>query len=345
MSNNTLRLVNNPTALSNEECKTQLLQWATEHSILLSIFLDAFCIVDLNGDIIDCNVAFETLTEQSQRKIFKNPHFNFFLHSETTPQNWEKAFSQGLTRFRDDEVSASVKVKMQIEPKLKKLILSAVPIFSKEEQRLGTLVTIRDVTDESNVQTERINSINKSNTDGLTQLSNKSFTEAWLIKQLEVSRRSKGELSILMADVDHFKKVNDTYGHQAGDHVLRVVAKLLDEEIRKGDLAGRFGGEEFIVVMSNTNQVGALVVAERFRQRIQNTKVEFEGKVIPLTISLGTATFIKPEITAPWTGESAAHSLVSQCDLALYEAKHSGRNRTCQFETLPKTKETDPKDH
>ena len=199
------------------------------------------------------------------------------------------------------------------------------------------------MTDESNVQSERIQSINKSNTDGLTQLCNKVFIEEWLKKQIELCRRGRTALSIMMGDVDHFKKVNDTYGHQAGDHVLRTVAATLQNSIRKGDVAGRFGGEEFIVVMSNTDQSGAHLVAERFRELIQNAKVEFEGKVIPLTSSLGTATFKVDSDQSVFTGESDDAILVSRCDSALYEAKHSGRNRTCQFETISKEKKTTPK--
>lgn len=341
MSNNTLRLLNNPIEVSPETTKAWLAEWESEHSELLQILLDAYCIVDLTGNIVQCNTAFETLVEQSQRKILKNPQFNHFLQSETTPEHWEQTFASGQTRFRDDEVSALVKVKNQETPKNKKLILAAVPIFSKTRERAGSLVTIRDVTDESNVQRDRIQSINKSNTDGLTQLCNKKFIEEWLTRQLEVAKRQKSEVSIMMGDVDHFKKVNDTYGHQAGDHVLRTVASCLENSVRKGDVAGRFGGEEFIVVMTNTDKAGALLVAERFRQLIEKSRVEFDGKVIPLTISLGTATFSIATEPGEFSGEADDKVLISRADLALYEAKHSGRNRTCQFETISNEKKTD----
>ena len=343
MSNNTLRLLNNKPNLEEENFGPLLEDWHTLHEPLLHILLDAYCVVDLKGNVVKCNIAFESLLEQSQRRIFKNPHFNFFIHSATTPESWEKVFSEGQNWFRDDEVAIEIKIKGEVASKMKKLIVAAVPVFSAESQRLGTLVTLRDVTDESNVQNERIESINRSNTDGLTQLCNKVFSEKWLRRQLELVRKIQSPLSIMMGDVDHFKKVNDTYGHQAGDHVLKTVARLLQESIRKGDVAGRFGGEEFILIMPDTSQTGALIVAERFRKLIENAKVEFEGKVIPLTISLGTSTFLVPEKTENPLAEITDKALISQCDLALYEAKHSGRNRTCQFENLPKEKVTDPK--
>ncbi len=344
MSNNTLRLLNNPSHISSDELKADLLQWGENHSSLLKILLDSYCIVDLQGNIVACNIAFETLVEQSQRKILKTPQFNHFLITETTPEKWESVFTSGENWYRDDEVSASIKSKSQAEPKQKKLILAAIPIFSGTPSRLGTLVTIRDVTDESNVQNERIQSINKSNTDGLTQLCNKVFTEGWLVKQIELAHRNPSPISILMSDVDHFKKVNDTYGHQAGDFVLQTVARLLQEDIRKGDVAGRFGGEEFIVVMSNTPLEGAWVVAERFREKLKNLRVEFQGKVIPLTISIGTSTLSEFKSVANRSSEEISKMLIAQCDQALYHAKHTGRNRTCQFETLPAEKKTDPKE-
>jgi diguanylate cyclase (GGDEF)-like protein len=343
MSNNTLRLLNNNPAQEQENLTALLEDWHTQHEPLLHILLDAYCVLDLKGNVVKCNVAFETLLEQSERRILKNPHFNFFLKSETTPESWEKVFSFGQNWFRDDEVAAEIKIKNQTEPKIKKLIVAAIPIFSSGPQRIGTLVTLRNVTDESNVQNERIESINRSNTDGLTQLCNKVFTTEWLKRQLELARRTQSPLSIMMGDVDHFKKVNDTYGHQAGDHVLQTVARLLQESIRKGDVAGRFGGEEFILIMPHTNQAGALTVAERFRKLIEGVRIEFEGKIIPLTISLGTSTFLAPAEKETPLAEDTDKNLISQCDLALYEAKHSGRNRTRQFENFPKEKVTDPK--
>ncbi|MCH6556538.1 MAG: GGDEF domain-containing protein, partial [Chloroflexi bacterium] len=103
-----------------------------------------------------------------------------------------------------------------------------------------------------------------------------------------VSRRLGKPLSVLLLDIDHFKSVNDTYGHQAGDHVLVTVAQMLKGESRDNDLVGRVGGEEFLAVLSNCGMAGALAFAARFRQRVEKPQIFFEGKRVPMTVIVGT---------------------------------------------------------
>jgi diguanylate cyclase (GGDEF)-like protein len=338
MSNNTLRLLSNPEENNTPNFQALLEEWNLEHSYFLKILLDSYCIVDLNNNLVSWNYAYEDLIEQSYKKIQKNPVFNHYFQTEIGPAKWEKCFNEGKICFREDQFSATIKT--PTEDKIKRLILAAVPIHSNQGDRLGTLVTIRNVTDEHNIQTERIESIYKSNIDGLTQLYNKMFTQEWLKRQLEVAQRHKFAVSVMLGDVDHFKQVNDKYGHQVGDHVLKTVAAIIQQETRESDVAGRFGGEEFMVVMTNTKQDGALVAAERIRERIANTHVEHDGKPVPLSISIGTATFLALD-PSNFSSDRVSFEIVAKSDKALYSAKASGRNRTCQFETLSQTKETD----
>ncbi|HYE15260.1 MAG TPA: GGDEF domain-containing protein, partial [Pyrinomonadaceae bacterium] len=130
--------------------------------------------------------------------------------------------------------------------------------------------------------------------------------------------------SLIMLDIDHFKGVNDTYGHDAGDVALRLIAGALREEVRGVDTAARYGGEEFAVILPQAGPEGALVVAERLRARIESTQIPGVGHV---TASLGVATF---PIHA-----SSRDLLVTTADRALYQAKHTGRNRVSSPRDLP----------
>ena len=147
-------------------------------------------------------------------------------------------------------------------------------------------------------------------------------------KEIERARRSSLPLALILADVDHFKRFNDTYGHPAGDDVLRAVAKAIDSVLRRpGDLAARFGGEEFTLILPNTNADGALVLAERARVAV-NSLVFTHPDTDPhgVTISLGVA--MLPTGHNPGESKDAlAAEFIAAADKALYRAKAAGRNR------------------
>jgi len=155
-------------------------------------------------------------------------------------------------------------------------------------------------------------------TDGLTGLLNRRAFEDSLRRDLARTARSEAELSLLALDVDHFKQVNDTHGHPAGDEVLRSLGKLLTSTLRTGDVCGRVGGEEFAVVLPNTDLSGARVVAERLRQAVERMPVDTGGRVLRVTVSIGAAAA---------RGSEDPRALLSVADAALYVAKRSGRNR------------------
>jgi diguanylate cyclase len=158
-------------------------------------------------------------------------------------------------------------------------------------------------------------------TDGLTGLANhRAFQEA-LKRDLARAEREKQPLSIVLIDADHFKKVNDTYGHPTGDHVLKTIASLMQEVIRTGDLAARYGGEEFIMVLPNANADGAKIVAERLRKTIEATAMQGPNGPFKVTASFGVAC-----TQGPGCGKRGPE-LIETADKALYEAKHAGRNQ------------------
>ncbi len=153
--------------------------------------------------------------------------------------------------------------------------------------------------------------------DPLTGVNNRVAMDSTLQREVELAHRYGTPLSLLALDVDHFKAVNDTYGHATGDCVLKAVAGAAVSSIRSTDIIFRFGGEEFIILLSNTTEEGALCLAERIRLRIQTAKYICNEAMIAATASLGVACLGK--------GENV-HSLFSRADQALYHAKSEGRN-------------------
>ncbi len=158
-------------------------------------------------------------------------------------------------------------------------------------------------------------------TDGLTGLNNRRYLDRHLKTLFDRARVRGRPLSLLITDIDRFKSVNDTYGHDAGDEVLREFANRVRQTVRGADLACRFGGEEFVVVMPDTSPETAAMVAERLRMvvEIERFKLREAGLTLPITASIGISSTV-------W-GAETPDQLLKQADKALYEAKHSGRNR------------------
>ncbi|KNH28873.1 diguanylate cyclase (GGDEF)-like protein [Pseudomonas sp. F-14 TE3623] len=154
--------------------------------------------------------------------------------------------------------------------------------------------------------------------DPLTDTGNRIAMDQTLEREIEMSRRHSQPLSLLMLDIDHFKHINDTYGHSAGDEVLKAVAASIKNQLRNVDMVFRFGGEEFLILLSNTSREAAAMIGERLRFAAQAQDYEAEGKMIELTVSIGCSTLLP--------GESA-ESLLRRADSALYVAKREGRNR------------------
>jgi diguanylate cyclase (GGDEF)-like protein len=161
-------------------------------------------------------------------------------------------------------------------------------------------------------------------TDELTKLYIRRFFNLKLESEFRRAKRYGHALTLAMCDLDYFKKVNDTFGHQMGDMVLQTVANLLKAHVRETDIPARFGGEEFVVVLPETNGEGGEIFGERFRKAVAESNVP--GLPHQITISIGLATY-------PDDADSI-QTLIGTADSALYEAKHKGRNRICRF-TLP----------
>ncbi len=155
--------------------------------------------------------------------------------------------------------------------------------------------------------------------DGLTGLYNRRAFDDQLARAVAQQDRKQGRLAVLLLDVDHFKKLNDTYGHPAGDAALKAVARTLKRVVRRGDSAARYGGEEFVVILPDTDEAGGLRLAERARAALEGGSLVFEGATIRFTASFGLALW-------PQDGQEP-ESLLAAADRALYAAKQAGRNR------------------
>ncbi|UCC95904.1 MAG: GGDEF domain-containing protein [Candidatus Omnitrophota bacterium] len=174
---------------------------------------------------------------------------------------------------------------------------------------------------------ERINLYEKlqqlSLHDSLTEIYNRRYVMERFFGEFERAKKFNLNLSVLTVDVDHFKTINDTYGHLVGDSVLKEVARMIKENIREIDFVARVGGEEFSVVLPETDKAGAIMVGERIIERVSNEKIKAFDEILSVTTSVGVASYpqnsLYPDV------------LIEISDKALYKAKISGRNRVCWF--------------
>jgi diguanylate cyclase (GGDEF)-like protein len=241
---------------------------------------------------------------------------------------------------------------MKLDPVLARMAAGMADVSSLFEIDLGTADEISSVLDEAqetllmvSIGTSRqvdsarraIDTLEEnaralkeeSQRDPLTGLHNRVGLDAFITSELQQAARTGKPLTLIMADVDHFKKVNDGYGHPAGDKVLAAVAACLKARLRPRDLVARYGGEEFVLVLPETDAAGALVVAERIRTNVETAILQVNPtQTLRVTISLGYATSTSQKAFA------TRQELVEAADRALYAAKRDGRNRVVAFESL-----------
>lgn len=218
------------------------------------------------------------------------------------------------------EVSSQCQATGDPRPIIEKLVAE----LSKAETRATTLETnfLAASRELDTIRNSLKAAEQRSNTDALTGLANRrSFDECFRLAQMAAMEKDE-PLSILLIDIDYFKTFNDTYGHQIGDQVLRLVAKVLQDNVRDIDLAARYGGEELIAVLPNADLRECMEVAERIRRRISEARLTRRStgrEISSITVSIGVAQFRLAE---------SAEATIERCDRALYQAKRLGRNQT-----------------
>ena len=205
--------------------------------------------------------------------------------------------------------------------------MTIIPLTSLTGEVEQISLIIYDVTDvaTNSMALSGANSLleSLSRTDGLTQLNNRSYSEELIAKEFKRFKRSLSPSSLVILDIDHFKQVNDTHGHPVGDKVIQAVAKTISATQRDSDVSGRFGGEEFVVLLSDTTAEQALVFTERLRKQIENQVIALNGINVQVTVSLGICQLV-PEL-------DNYQQWLSHADQALYQAKQQGRNRSVTY--------------
>lgn len=190
------------------------------------------------------------------------------------------------------------------------------PLLDDSSDKKYIYITVRDVT-EIAIYEQRLIEMNMI--DWLTGIYNRRFLELRLKEEFERYKRYSKPFSLVMFDLDHFKRVNDTYGHLCGDFILQAITSLFNETIRNIDLLFRYGGEEFCCILPETDILTAEAIAERYRTTVARHTFKFQEENLQITISMGVAGFTK-ETGSP-------NALIEHADQALYEAKRTGRNK------------------
>ena len=198
-----------------------------------------------------------------------------------------------------------------------------IPLMSATGEVSHLCLLVYDVTDNA-IHKKELEKVNAdlailSQTDGLTKLFNRNHWQQCIEAEFKRYTRSQHSSSLVMLDIDHFKKVNDSYGHLVGDDVIRHLAKLIREQVRETDVTGRYGGEEFVILLADTHIEDAVVFAERLRKTVEDSVVIYNDIEIKYTVSLGIAE-VEP------TFKSVSQWL-EYVDNALYQSKENGRNR------------------
>lgn len=305
--------------ISQDSGNAELLQYfKIFEDFAKGIVLDAFVVLDRNGRVVKANQQASAMLKVGTKQMMRAESLDQILTFQVDGKPLPLSELLNLDHTRREDIIDGISAAGE-----NKLILLAYP-FHEGGRVIGTFLVMREITGETS-QGEKIKeSTVKAMTDMLSGLFNRNGLEEHLRdRKKAVETLPEGDPgrvhSVLMMDIDHFKKVNDTYGHPAGDYVIQSVAKLVKASCRHSDVAFRVGGEEFLVIFTATALEGALVAAEKVRTTVQNHRFEFEGTHIPVTVSVGVATL---DVTS-----ADPHVDITRADAALYFSKQNGRNR------------------
>jgi two-component system cell cycle response regulator len=294
----------------------RLVEYANRRFVELFEHVPVACFtVDMEGSIREWNLAAQQLYGYTKEEVLHQPFYAKAFRGANASH-----IHDILQRVMQGSIVTGIESEdYDSEGNLHYVIRSVFPIRNPNREVVGAIVSAVDVT----YRVEYENQLKALNqklqslavTDGLTGLRNHRAFQDYLEEQFQVAMRNKQPLAMILMDVDHFKQYNDTYGHQAGDEVLRQVAQILSAHVREGDFVARYGGEEFVIVLPRTDLESAVAVAERLREAVQSA----EWRLRPVTGSFGVAC-IRPDM-------ETRQELIEAADQALYQAKKNGRNR------------------
>jgi diguanylate cyclase (GGDEF)-like protein/PAS domain S-box-containing protein len=280
--------------------------------------LDAYIVINADGKILKSNSAAALVTGYTSKQLLRIDSLNSALSLSISGKpvyTSDILIHSSPTRI-DDLIGITT------QGSELNLTIGYYP-FVDEGTVIGAFLLIRDVTAETQLQGKYKDKASKSITDPLTGLFNRAHFEDYLnTEEKRIVGLPNGSdhrnLSVIMGDIDHFKKINDKYGHLAGDFIIKTVAGILQKTVRKTDIVCRYGGEEFLVILPASDCAGAKIAAEKLRQTIESHVFDFDGHIIPVTMSLGVAQFQVDQETTTDT--------IARADTALYQSKQQGRN-------------------
>ncbi|MGF1758679.1 diguanylate cyclase [Photobacterium sagamiensis] len=294
-------------------------------------------ILDKNYTVLAWNTFMQAYSGISSERIMGQ---NLFDTVKDLPEEWlknkiESTFKLRMRSFTSWEDRPSIFNFSNFSPvsggsELMYQNMTLTPLKSLNGDMSHICLTVTDVSDiaknkthlrESNKQLTHL-----SMTDRLTQLFNRGHWEGCLAEEFERCRQTQIPSTLVMFDIDHFKKVNDTYGHIAGDGVIRIISSILRRTKRQSDISGRYGGEEFGVILPSTTADMGLYFTERLRRRVEQASVSVDVRSINVTISLGVCEW--------YPGLRSYEEWLEQADQALYQSKQSGRNQTSLYEQI-----------
>lgn len=310
-------------------------------SHLIENMRDGVMVLDAQNRVVDINPAMRVFLE-------KQPSFYLGKNAAEVFDGWMQKID-----LLWDEVETRVELKVPKNPP-RYLDLRMTPLYDKDQLLNGRLLVFRDMTERKQDE-KRLRYVNErlqaqlieigllqsklreqAIRDPLTNLFNRRYLEETLDRELARAKRESYPVCIIMVDLDHFKKTNDTYGHDAGDQVLKALANILSEHSRRGDFACRYGGEEFVIVMPNITKPTAYERARKLRTRLRTLKIPYDRYSLTTTISMGIACY-------PKNGETR-QSLLRAADLAMYAAKKAGRDHILTYDQI-RMSEDDMEDH
>ena len=293
--------------------------------MLIESMSDCLFVMDLNDYLIDINSsAIKLFNLQKDELIGKT--------AEQIIMQWP----QTLNRFRGlYETQGEISIVQNGEQMFFDMKVS--PVKNKYGKVIGKMVILRDITQRVLAQLEvqetlkRVNELKEelykhSIRDPLTSMYNRRYLEEIFPRELANADRAHTPISFVMMDIDHFKLINDTYGHTVGDQVLLSLSTFFREHIRVGDLIFRYGGEEFLALLINSDTAAARQIAERWQTELAEQKIKISGKKINITLSMGIAEY-------HWNAGSG-QEIINEADVALYQAKAMGRNCISVYDPL-----------
>lgn len=273
-----------------------------------------------DGIYLACNPAFERFFGASQDEIIGKTDYDFVdaEQADSFRANDLAALTTGQAMVNEEWITFAIGGQHALVETTK------VPMHTAQGELIGVLGIARDITERKRLEAELLE---MATTDFLTDLSNRRHFITRMEQELRrVNRRDDLQIAVLMLDIDHFKHINDLFGHACGDGVLQQFSSIIRSELRMVDSAGRVGGEEFAILLSDTDAGGALAFGERLRERVAQSPMQHAGRQVGVTVSIG--------VTTMSSLDADTSAILQRADTALYSAKQRGRNRV-EFAAAP----------